>query len=90
MVKTQNRPMYHLIDSRGGTGAANLHTDDLNLVDDDWERFILLSSNSEKEVCHHANIGDYGDNCVVAKDDRICWGWYDENGRWDCKRIMSL
>jgi len=79
------KPLYHLIDSRGGYAAAQMGTDDLNKVNEDWERYILLSSNSKKEVCHHANINDYGDNCVVTDENgKIRWDWYTEDGKWKC------
>lgn len=76
-----SKKLYHLIDSRGGTKAASLEEEDLNKVDEDWERFIMLSSTSPKEICHHANIGDYGDHCVVAEDNIIRWDWYAED-KW--------
>jgi hypothetical protein len=76
--------LYHLIDSRGGYMAAQMDTNDLNTVDEDWERFILFSSNSKREICHHANIRDYGDNCVVAENNMIRWDWYSEDGKWKC------
>jgi len=78
-------PLYLLIDSRGGTGCAELETNDLNQFDEDWERYVLLASKSKEEMCHHANIGDYGDDCVVANEHgQIFWEWYHEDGRWRC------
>ena len=78
-------PLYLLIDSRGGTGCAELKTNDLTQFDEDWERYVLLASKSKKEICHHANIGDYGANCVVANEHgQIFWEWYHEDGRWRC------
>ena len=78
--------LYLLIDSRGGLLCAENETNDLNKVDEDWERFILLASKSKKEICHHANIGDYGANCVVANGrGLIFWEWYKEDGCWYCK-----
>lgn len=75
--------IWCLVDSRGGYIAAKMATDDLNLVADDWMRFILLSSLSAKEICHFANNNEYGDNCVVANQEGIIqWQWFDDNGKW--------
>lgn len=78
-------PVYLLIDSRGGIACAKSDTNDLNKVDEDWERFILLASESKKEICHEANTGNYGANCVVANGNgQIFWEWFNEDGKWRC------
>jgi len=78
-----NEKLYHLIDSRGGMLCSNAKTNILSEVDENWERFVLLSSTSAKEICHHANIGDYGDDCVVADQDGvIMWEWVITTIKW--------
>jgi hypothetical protein len=85
MKLEKTKPLYLLIDSRGGTKCAELCTNDMGKADENWERFILLSSESKKEICHHANVGDYGANCVVANEHGlIFWEWYSDKGKWNC------
>ncbi len=70
--------LYHLIDSRAGILAAEKGTNNLDDIDLDWERYILLSSFSPVEICHHASINDYGNYCVVSEDNIIKWEWHKE------------
>ena len=78
--------LYLLLDSRAGTLCVDSEVTNINLVDEDWERYILLASKSKKEICHHANIGDYGENCIVANElGEVFWEWYMKDGKWICK-----
>lgn len=79
--------IYHLLDSRAGIKAMNIPTDNLDLVDEDWERYILLSSLSAREIVYQANKGDYGELCVVSKDNKIMWEWHVcEDVVWKIKK----
>jgi len=82
MGKKSENTQYHLIDSRGGVACAKAETKDLNNVDSDWERFILVTD-SAKKCCSYANKGDYGDCCVIANNNGIImWEWFN-NDQWN-------
>jgi hypothetical protein len=77
--------LYFLIDSRAGLLAADTEVGNLNHIDKDWGRYVLLASKSKKEICHEANQGNYGDNCIVADNSGyIYWEWFDGD-KWNCK-----
>ena len=74
--------LYVLVDSRGGIASAMQGGVNLNKVDPDWERFVVMASDDPDELCREANAGTYGDDCVVATaDGDVRWEWY-QTGRW--------
>jgi len=79
------KKLYLLLDSRAGILAANSAKDNMNDVDNNWKRYVLLASESKKEICHYANNEEYGANCIVADDSGyVYWEWY-KNNKWKCK-----
>ena len=69
------KEQFLLLDSRAGILAVNNNSDQLEKLDDDWGRFVLLMGNA-KWICEQANNSDYGDLCVVANlDGVIQWSW---------------
>ena len=75
--------LYYLLDSRAGIAATDTSKTNLNDIDEDWERFILVADADKYEICEDANSGDYGANCIVANSKGyIFWEWYNEDGKW--------
>lgn len=85
-VMKEEKPLYHLIDSRAGIALMEVQGNNLNDLIEDWEKYILFSSTNPNEICSHANKGDYGNLCVVAKDNIIMWEWNGEK-EWSVKII---
>lgn len=77
----QDTKLYVVLDSRAGTGASGFKTNDMNAVDEDWERMIM-EAGTAAECCHSVNQGEYGNNCIVATSKGIImWDW-EKKGQW--------
>ena len=83
---TKEKLLYLLLDSRAGMLAIAGDTVNMEDVDDDWGRFILVAYANPKSICRDANSGDYGENCIVADTTgHIYWEWFDKDG-WKPKK----
>jgi len=73
---------YLLLDSRAGFLSLNNKGEpNLNKLDEDWDRYIIVSGLAD-ECCEDANNGEYGLLCVVATmEGRILWEWH-ASGEW--------
>jgi hypothetical protein len=77
-----NKGEYCLFDARAGVLSLEHNGADLHELDSEWIRFVLVASNSPKELCRYANNGEYGDNCVVgSSNSHIYWEWFS-TGKW--------
>lgn len=73
-----------LLDSRMGFKALKVGSIDMDEIDEDWERYILLIGSAE-EICESATNREYGDLCVVGNlnTNKIMFEWYEEDGSWN-------